>query len=93
MIAVFLFMACHPSGRRCATLKMTPSHFYCLRETVIQRSSVFSSLIGMLFVMEMSSRHTIGWEEQAMDDYQEELLDARAVEQDLPERDEDATEL
>ncbi|MGB4075922.1 hypothetical protein [Pseudomonas sp.] len=41
----------------------------------------------------MSSRHDIGWEEQAMDDYQEELLDARAVEQDLPERDEDATEL
>jgi hypothetical protein len=29
----------------------------------------------------------------AMDDYQEELLEARAVEQDLPEWDEDATEL
>jgi len=28
-----------------------------------------------------------------MDDYQEELLEARGVEQDLPEWDEDATEL
>ncbi len=72
---------------------MLQAIFYCLRETVILRSSVFSSLIGMLFVVLMSSRHTIGWEKQAMDDYQEELLDARAVEQDLPERDEDATEL
>jgi hypothetical protein len=32
-------------------------------------------------------------EEQAMDDYQEELLETRAAEQDVPERDEDATEL
>jgi len=28
-----------------------------------------------------------------MDDYQEELLEARATELDVPERDEDATEL
>jgi len=28
-----------------------------------------------------------------MDDYQEELLEARSTEQDVPERDEDATEL
>jgi hypothetical protein len=32
-------------------------------------------------------------ENQAMDDYQEELLEARAPELDVPERDEDATEL
>jgi hypothetical protein len=30
---------------------------------------------------------------QAMDDYQEELLEDRAIELDLPEWDEDATEL
>jgi hypothetical protein len=47
----------------------------------------------MLFVYAMSSRRHIEWEEQAMDDYQEELLEARATEQDVPERDEDATEL
>jgi hypothetical protein len=57
------------------------------------RSSACSSLIGMLFVYAMSSRRHIEWEEQAMDDYQEELLEARATEQDVPERDEDATEL
>ncbi|MFG0723548.1 hypothetical protein ACF8PU_18010 [Pseudomonas sp. GLN_6] len=33
------------------------------------------------------------WEEPSMDDYQEELLEARAGELDVPERDEDATEL
>ena len=32
-------------------------------------------------------------EDIAMDDYQEELLEARAEEHDLPEWDEDATEL
>ncbi|WP_339082432.1 hypothetical protein [Pseudomonas sp. TMP9] len=31
--------------------------------------------------------------EKAMDDYQEELLDARSVELDVPELEEDATEL
>jgi hypothetical protein len=33
------------------------------------------------------------WEEPPMDDYQEELLEARASELDVPEREEDATEL
>lgn len=52
----------------------------------------------MLFVNALcekpwSSSHAIKREETAMDDYQEELLESRAVEQDLPEWDEDATEL
>jgi hypothetical protein len=47
----------------------------------------------MLFVEAWSSSHAIKREESAMDDYQEELLESRGVEQDLPEWDEDATEL
>ncbi|WP_405118477.1 hypothetical protein [Pseudomonas leptonychotis] len=57
------------------------------------RSSFSLSLIGMLFVSAMGTRHDIGWEEYAMDDYQEELLEERSVELDLPEWNEDATEL
>ena len=47
----------------------------------------------MLFVSAMGTRHDIGWEEYAMDDYQEELLEERSVELDLSEWNEDATEL
>jgi hypothetical protein len=47
----------------------------------------------MLLVEAWSSSHGIKREELPMDDYQEELLESRAVDQDLPEWDEDATEL
>jgi len=61
------------------------------RQPVILYSSFSSSLIGMRCVTKPSLTYRVG--EQVMDEYQEELLEARATELDVPAGDEDATEL